>query len=118
PHDGDLIKVNRAAWELNTPILLTRGRPGEASLIRLKPSNLMLEAIKVSEDDEGTLIIRISELANTRGVGELQLPFKPTQAYETNLIETTRSSEGIEINENTVKFKYGNRQVKTIAIKH
>ena len=117
PHGGDLVEVHRAAWELNAPMLVIKGKPGEASLIRLRPSNLMLEAVKVSEDDSKALVIRVSEITNSRGTGELELPFKPSEAYETNLIETTKSSEGIEVTGNTVKFRYGNKQVKSIVVK-
>jgi Alpha-mannosidase len=48
PHNGDVVTVHRAALELNTPMLVVRGRAGEASLIRLEPSNLTLEAVKLA----------------------------------------------------------------------
>ena len=96
-------------------MLVVRGRAGEASLIRLEPSNLTLEAVKLSEDDDNALIIRVSEIANARGVGQLTLPFKPRKAVETNIIEDEEGEE-LEIDGNRVKIKYKNKQTKTIKI--
>ncbi|MFP3156818.1 MAG: glycosyl hydrolase-related protein, partial [Caldivirga sp.] len=96
-------------------MLVVRGRGGEVSLIRLEPSNLTLEAVKLSEDDDNAIIVRISEIANARGIGQLTLPFKPRKAVETNIIEDEEGEE-LEIEGNKVKIKYKNKQTKTIKI--
>ncbi len=90
-------------------MLIVRGRGGEASLIRLEPSNLTLEAVKLSEDDDNAIVVRISEIANARGIGQLTLPFKPRKAVETNIIEDEEGEE-LEIDGNRVKIKYKNKQ--------
>ncbi len=119
PHRGDWKggQVYRRALELNIPMIVTRGRPGEASLVRLEPENLVLEAVKASEDDPKALVFRIYEIYNARGVGRLTLPFKPSEAYTTDLLELNRIDRKIAIRDNTVEFEYRNREIITLIVK-
>ena len=88
-----------------------------ASLIRLEQRDLILEAIKAWEDDPRTLVFRIYEIHNTKGIGRLTLLFKPSEVHSTDLLELNKVDRRIEVKDNVMEFEYRNREIITLIVK-
>ncbi len=113
PHKGDWkeAKVYRRAYELNYPLIAIRGKGGEKSFIRLSPDNLILEAIKESEDQKG-ILIRLYNIENNRGKGEIELWYEPREAYLTNALENKTGE--VQRKSEKILFNFKNYEILSI----
>jgi alpha-mannosidase len=106
PHAGDWFEggANRAAYELNNPLLAVVKASGAApkaanserdfSLVQVEPSNVVVETVKRAEDSDG-LIVRVYECANRRGPFNLKFAFPFRSAAEVNLLEEEQAAAQI-----------------------
>ncbi|MGA2184705.1 MAG: alpha-mannosidase [Bryobacteraceae bacterium] len=94
PHGGgwrEALTVRRG-YELNYPLLPitvanhTGSLPDARSFLDVREDNVVVTAVKKSEDDDA-LVIRFYEWAGRRGDVHLRLPEAPTRAEETDLME-------------------------------
>jgi hypothetical protein len=107
PHDGGWRSRYREGFAFNHPLsaFVARGSeggslPAEQEFLRLEPANLVMTAMKKSEDDY-SVTVRFYEAegrANERAYVKLSRPIK--KAWKTNLIEesgeaVTVSSDGV-----------------------
>jgi len=94
PHTGDFTKgkVVRQGLEFNEPLTVIREEPHKGSLpkthsfIQISPENVVLNALKKSEDD-GDWILRIFETAGEAKNVEVSFDRKISSVCEVNLIE-------------------------------
>ncbi len=79
--------VLREAYDLNAPPFTASGRAGSASLLRIEPDGIVLEALKPAEDGSGDIVARLYEAwgAATRAVLRFGLPVR--RAAQTNMLE-------------------------------
>ena len=109
PHRGWAL---RRAWELNVPLTVIRGEKGVTPLT--VEGELMLEAIKVAEDDN-SLVFRFFEFQNKRGKCKLTFNRPVLEAWKTNLLE--EPTEGVKSEGRTVIFTYSNREIVSLKVK-
>src|SRR6516164_3047259 len=102
PHSGgwkDAITIRRG-YELNYKLIaLPSGKhegklPAEHSFVQAKADNVIVTAVKKSEDDN-SIIVRFFEWAGKQGDVAIQLPTGATSASETDLMEKPTSSLAI-----------------------
>lgn len=118
PHLGDWkeAEVLRKAYELNVPLRTVEGRRGERSFLKIDSKNIMLEAMKVSEDDEG-VVLRFYEFYNARGKTHVHLPFEIKETESLDLLELNRIKRDMAFNKNVLEFAYHNREIITIKVR-
>jgi alpha-mannosidase len=116
PHKGDWkeAKVYQRAYELNYPLRAVKGKGGEKSFIKVSPDNLILEAMKKSEDGKG-LVLRLYNVLNKRGKGEVELWFKPREAQLVNILENNIPKD-IRVEGEKLKFDYRNYQIISVKV--
>ena len=115
PHLGDWkdAKVYRAAYELNYPLRTIKGRGGERSFVKVSPDNLILEALKRSEDGKG-VVVRLYNVKNSKGEGEIKVWFEPTSSKKVNILENPIGE--VRLAEDSVKFDYRNYEIISIIL--
>ncbi|HEX2999931.1 MAG TPA: glycosyl hydrolase-related protein [Armatimonadota bacterium] len=94
PHAGSWEEADvwQQAHAFNTPVRCVQAteHPGElpanASLLELRPNNLVLSAVKRAEDEEA-VIVRFYNPTAVPAEGDLRLHFPVTAAYRANLNE-------------------------------
>ena len=102
PHQGDHVegRVAQAGYELNCPmrVVPVESRAGdgprEHSFLQIDAPNVMIEAVKRAEDDDG-MIIRLYESENRGTYVNLRLGFPVSSAVETNLMEEFGQQYGL-----------------------
>jgi len=91
--------------------------PASHSFVSIKPGNLVMTAMKKSEDGDG-LILRFYESAGKQTQAEITLPAGATHAAETNLME--KGVEGMNatlpISNNKVELKVGPYSINTVRV--
>lgn len=118
PHMGDWKEADvlRKAYELNVPLRVVEGKSGERSFLKIDSRNIMLEALKVSEDGED-IILRLYEFYNARGKSHISLPFEIKDAESLDLLELNRIERDMNFNKNILELAYYNREIITIKIR-
>jgi alpha-mannosidase len=94
PHAGTWREAQtvRRGYELNYPLIARQSQrhegtlPNEYSFVRAEPDNVVLTAIKKSEDDD-SLVLRFYEWAGREADVKLRLPAGAQSASETDLME-------------------------------
>ncbi len=90
PHLGDWREgeVVHHAWDLNSPLVMRRGRlPSDSgSLFRVSDANVMLDAIKISEDDNRVLL-RLHEFSGGSRAIQVDSDFPIASWQECDLLE-------------------------------
>ncbi|NBD25462.1 alpha-mannosidase [Paenibacillus glycinis] len=90
PHAGDWYAGNTAqeAWALNNPLTSVAGAPagGTLSMFALSAPNVMVDAVKKSEDGE-RIVLRVHEFAGMRANAELRSDLRIRSVRECDLME-------------------------------
>ncbi len=91
--------------------------PPEQSFLSLTPKNVVVTAIKMSEDPWGPneLVVRLQETAGRPAEGELSLAFTVASGEETNLIEEPTGNK-LKTDGGRVHFNIRPRQIKTLKL--
>ena len=104
----------RQGYELNVPVLLISGGEKPASFFSVDKPNIMLETVKLAEDDSGDMIVRLYEAKNadTAAAFTCGLPFKSAGLCEMNeeIISDAQAADGI------VKLHFRPFQVVTLRL--
>jgi alpha-mannosidase len=114
PHKGDAYDggVVKRAYQLNNPLQITNNKlqitNGE-SFASSDAKNVIIETIKRSEKDDGT-IIRIYETEGKNTTCELKLGFDFKEVFETDMLENGKTSIDIS------KIKIKPFEIKTLKI--
>jgi alpha-mannosidase len=110
----------RRGYELNYKLIARPSQkhsgslPGEHSFLRIEPDNVVLTAVKKSEDDD-SLILRFYEWAGKEADVKLQLPAGAQSASETDLMERPTADLAVKSNAVTVHTKP--YEIKTLKVK-
>jgi alpha-mannosidase len=124
PHGGTWREAMtvRQGYELNYPLMTqtTTQHPGtlpaEKSFFATTQDNVIITAIKKAADDDA-LIVRFYEWAGKKGDVVLQLPWKATQAWETNLMEVAPVPLQLDSTGNAVTVPTNPYEIKTVKVK-
>ena len=121
PHSGDWREAQtvRRGYELNYKLIAARSQkhdgtfPAEHSFVQVESDNVVITAIKKSEDDE-SLVLRFYEWAGREGDVKLQLPPGAQSASETDLME--RSIASLAVRNNSVTIHTKPYEIKTVRV--
>ena len=121
PHGGNWrdAQTTRRGYELNYKLIALPSQrhegplPAEHSFVQIAPDNVVLTAIKKSEDDD-SLILRFYEWAGKEADVTLQLPPGAQSASETDLRE--RSIATLALRDNAVAVHTKPYEIKTLKI--
>jgi alpha-mannosidase len=121
PHRGgwkDALTIRRG-YELNYKLIaLPSGKhegqlPGEHSFVQTKADNVIVTAVKKSEDDN-TIIVRFFEWAGKQGDVAIQLPTGAVSASETDLME--KPSGDVALANGALKVPTKAYEIKTVKV--
>jgi alpha-mannosidase len=88
--------------------------PGDHSFMRVEPDNVVVTAVKRSEDDD-SLVLRFYEWAGKEADVKLQLPAGAQSASETDLME--RSIASLAVHHDTVVVHTKPYEIKTLKVR-
>jgi alpha-mannosidase len=122
PHAGTWrdAQTIRRGYELNYKLLTATSQnhqgalPGEHSFVQVEPDNVVLTAIKKSEDDD-SLVLRFYEWAGREADVKLQLPPGAQSASETDLME--RSIADLSVQNDAVTVHTKPYEIKTLKVR-
>lgn len=122
PHGGTWREAQtiRRGYELNYKLIAMQSQkhvgtlPGGHSFVRSEADNVVLTAIKKSEDDD-SLVLRFYEWAGREGDVTLQLPAGAQSASETDLME--RSIADLTVHNNAVTVHTKPYEIKTLKVR-
>ena len=109
-------EVVRPAYELNSPALVADAGahlPQSGSLFGLDNPNIILEAVKQSQDEEG-IIVRLYEASGGAGAAVLSTGFEIDRVFATNMLE--RSERALEHDGDRVALHFRAFEIKTLKI--
>jgi alpha-mannosidase len=124
PHQGDWRLRYRDAIAFNYPLVAFVGEqqpasagevmPVEQSFLRLEPSNLILTAMKKSEDGN-QVVLRFYEAEGNQTDARIQLPRPIRSAWRASLIEENEGSLPIN-NDGSLSLKIGPWEITTLKL--
>ncbi|MFY9842016.1 MAG: alpha-mannosidase [Terriglobales bacterium] len=122
PHDGTWrdAQTVRRGYELNYKLIARQSfkhagtLPGEHSFLRVEAENVVLAALKKSEDDD-SLVLRFYEWAGKETDVKLQLPTGARTASETDLMEKSIGDLAVKNGSVTVHTKP--YEIKTVKVR-
>ena len=123
PHGGGWREAGTVdrGFELNYPLVAMQvpahagELPAEHSFVTVGADNVVLTAVKKSEDDDA-LILRFYEWAGKKGEVKLSLPMAATRAAETNLMEKEEHDLSLGADRRTVSVETGPYEIKTVKV--
>ena len=115
PHEGDWVDGGtvQEAWQLNNPLLYRKGQAeaNELSFFSLNKSNVMIDAVKKSEDGN-EIIVRIHEFAGQTSQVKLNSAFSFTSWQEVDLLECPCG----DVMEGSIEFTIKPYEITTFSI--
>jgi alpha-mannosidase len=122
PHGGNWrdAQTVRRGYELNYKLTARSAQkhggtlPGEHSFVRVEADNVVLTALKKSEDDD-SLVLRFYEWAGKETDVKLQLPAGAQSASETDLME--RSIADLAVKHGAVTVHTKPYEIKTLKVR-
>jgi alpha-mannosidase len=122
PHAGSWrdAQTVRRGYELNYKLIAIQAQrhegtlPSEHAFVRVEPDNVVLTAIKKSEDDD-SLVLRFYEWAGKEADVKLQLPAGAQSASETDLME--RSIANLAVQNDAVTVHTKPYEIKTLKVR-
>ncbi len=116
--------VVQNAYELNDPVKTVSGGRGAKSFLRIKPStnnpvnfshqNVIIESVKLAEDDSGDWIVRLYESQNTAASCILETEFPIARAFESDMIEQV--TKEIPLGQSGLELWFRAFEIKTIRL--
>jgi len=122
PHEGDWRQAHttRAAYNFNLPLLAriveqhTGDLPPSHSFVAIAPDQVVLTALKKSEDDD-SWILRFYESSGAPVSASISLPFSATSTSEVDLIEW--QERPLAISGQTLNIDLQAWEIKTLKVK-
>jgi alpha-mannosidase len=126
PHAGTWrdAQTVRRGYELNYKLIALQAQkhggalPGQQSFVRVEPDNVVLTAMKKSEEDN-SLTVRFYEWEGKEADVRLTLPSGAKSAIETNLMEKSSadiSNQALPMRDNVVTVHTKPYEIKTLRI--
>jgi alpha-mannosidase len=107
-------RLVQEAYELNCPVLIIPGSAGDASIFQIDADNIILETVKLAEDNSGDIIVRLYESKRnlTNCVLSTSLPVK--NVYHTDLLE--RNQAELPIQKGKIRLDFHPFEIKTLRL--
>ncbi len=124
PHPGDLrdAGVVDAGYDFNVPLRVVPTtphdgeRPPTGSFFDPDAGNVVLEVVKGADDGSGATVVRLYEAWGGRGPVRLSVPFRPSRAVRTDLLE--RELEPVAVVGRAIELDLGPFEIVTVRIDH
>ena len=121
-HKGDfrMGQVFRKGFEFNEPFVVIRAKkhsgdlPKSFSFISVEPQSVILNSIKVSEDFDNALILRIYEIDGKAASVQIKTPYEIFKVEEVNLIEDKISN--LSASGKSFRFEISANEIRTFRI--
>ena len=111
--------VVRQGYELNVKPRISRGSAGHFSLLQIDKGNIILDAMKPSEDGSGDTILRLYESKKAAVTAEIRFEREaglyPEKAYVCDMLENV--TEEVPVKEGRITLSFRAFEVKTIRIR-
>ena len=122
PHKGDFRtgQVFRKGFEFNEPFVVIRTNkhdgelPKSFSFVSVEPGNVILNSIKMSEDFDNALILRVYETDGKTASVKIKTPYKVIKVEEVNMIEDKISD--LTANGKSFGFEIYPNEIRTFRI--
>ena len=122
PHKNDYKKAHvfRKGFEFNEPFLVTKAKkhigdlPKTFSFVKIGPENVILNSIKLSEDNNNELILRVYETFGQPTPVQITFPYNINQAEEVNLIED--SIKSVQTQNTELQFDISPNEIRTFRV--
>jgi alpha-mannosidase len=106
--------VIREAYEMNCPLTMLPGAAGENSLFSLDAANIILETVKLAEDDSGDIILRLYEAKRTLTHCVLSTVFPVRKVTQSDMLEKYQSD--LSIIKGMIELDFRPFEIKTIRL--
>ena len=122
PHKGDFRtgQVFRKGFEFNEPFVVIRTNkhdgelPKSFSFVSAEPGSVILNSIKMSEDFDNALILRVYETDGKTASVKIKTPYKVIKVEEVNMIEDKISD--LTANGKSFGFEIYPNEIRTFRI--
>lgn len=111
--------VVRQGYELNVPVVMTKGNVGNASFFTVDGGeSVIIDAVKPAEDGSGDIIVRMyeSKRAATTCILKWNLPMTINSAELCNMLESKESVQSLEFEKNSVNLQFRAFEIKTLRL--
>lgn len=110
--DSDVI---REAYNLNSPVYSIEGDAGEMQIFSVDQKDIILETVKLAEDQSGDIILRLYQSTGATTACNLNTVFAVEKAWETNMLEET--DREIDIEQKCIQLNFRPFEIKTVRLK-
>jgi alpha-mannosidase len=119
PHKGTFMESNvvAAGYDFNVPLVakLSSATNGWGSLFKIDKENLIIDTVKLAEDQSGAVVVRIFEAYGGRGTATILSDFFIVSACISNVLE--EAGETLTVKKNELKIAFKPFQLITILMK-
>ncbi|MBD3321418.1 MAG: alpha-mannosidase, partial [Chitinivibrionales bacterium] len=117
PWNGSLYHSDfiHRAYELNCPVVSSPGRRPAGSLFTIDAGNVIIETVKMAEDNSGDVIVRMYESKRTATRALLKSSLPVLHAAETDLLENPLSRKAGKVN-NGIRLDFRPFEIKTLRL--
>ena len=110
--------VVRFGYELNQPVYRADGSSGSFSAFRLSEGSVILETVKLAEDESGDLILRLYESKRSSTICELTVGLEGTlEIAECTMLEVP-AEEYVSLEHHRVRLAFRPFEIRTFRIRH
>jgi alpha-mannosidase len=106
--------VVHEAYDLNTPVPICAGTNAQASLIKLDHPGIILETVKLAEDNSGDLILRLYESSHSTTRCQLTTSLPVRSVHEADMLETRQTE--LLIANGIVELHFRPFEIKTLRL--
>jgi alpha-mannosidase len=107
--------VVQEGYELNVPVQIIQGFGGHKSLFEISNKNIILETVKIADDQSGDIIIRLYESQKTAVQCNFSVNLPISYVYETDMLEENKIL--LKLNQNNISLKFRPFEIKTLRLK-
>ena len=110
-------RVAHEAYELNSPVFVRQGgvERQEGSFFRVDSDGIILDTVKLAEDQSGDIILRLYESVKTTTTCQLSTTLPIVEAVETNMLEETKNK--LALHNGSIQLVFRPFEIKTVRLK-
>ncbi len=110
---GDCAVV-RESYELNCPVVVVPGSAGETSIFKLDAANIILETVKLAENNPDDIILRLYESKRNLTHCTLTTSLEIIKAVQTDMLEKAQGE--LSVDHGRIELTFRPFEIKTIRL--
>ena len=107
--------VVREGYELNVPFETAKGSSGIHSEFALDNADIIIDTVKLAEDNSGDIILRLYEPMRTAVIAKLKTCLNIKNAWQCDMLEG--KEKALEIEGSSLKLEFRPFEIKTVRLK-